>query len=389
VVANNHASTITFTEGCKSPTDQVSSSNLLLGTPVATKPVLQYLRLTLLQDSLNYNDMLMFFKANATPAYDGSEDAKYFPGNGAQVALASLSSDGVQLAVNALPFPKLDTSVTRLSFFTQNSGQFTLKRGELQSIPAIYEIWLMDKYKKDSLDIKANDTYVFNVDKADTNSFGKNRFAITIRENRALGIHLLNFTATKATGGAQTVWKTENEQNYTNFTVERSADNGVTFTVLGGMLPSALSTYSYLDPSPVTGINIYRLKIEDLNGTITYSNAIPLSYGATTGVIAGNISVYPNPTTNMLNLSINQSSTSGSTSPALQQQGQTASLPSATPTSYNINITNMTGYVVKTASSTSASWHDSVSSLQPGTYVIQVTNQTNNSVIGKTLFVKL
>jgi len=83
------------------------------------------------------------------------------------------------------------------------------------------EVWLMDNYKKDSLDLRHNTTYTFDMSD-DPNSYGPNRFQLVIRQNPALGVHLLNFAANKASGGAQVVWKTENEQNYTNFTVERS-----------------------------------------------------------------------------------------------------------------------------------------------------------------------
>ena len=390
VQANNHAATLTFNENAKLATAQVAASNLLLGTPVVNNNPLQYLRLTLIKDSINTNDMLMFFKSAADINYSGQEDSKYLPGNGPQVSLASYSADSVQLAINTLPFPKLQASVTRLNVNVSASGQYTLSRGELQSIPAIYEVWLMDAYKKDSLDIRNNSNYVFNIDNTDAASYGAGRFTIVIRQNAALGIHLLNFAATKVSGGSQTVWKTENEQSYSNFTVERSTDNGVTYTVLGGFLSGAQGTYSFLDKSPASGIDLYRLKIEDLNGTVTYSQVIPLSYTTINGITANNISVYPNPASSIINLSINQNNSAATNLSALQSLGQTPSLANSNTTaSFVIKVINITGYVVKTATATQPTWQDNVGSLQPGTYVIQVTNKNDNSLVGKSTFVKL
>jgi len=49
----------------------------------------------------------------------------------------------------------------------------------------------------------------------------------------------------------------------------------------------------------------------------------------------------------------------------------------------------MTGSVVVTGNSSSASWQDNVSTLAPGTYVIQVNNNKDNSLVGKSVFVKM
>jgi hypothetical protein len=135
-----------------------------------------------------------------------------------------------------------------------------------------------------------------------------------IRQNPALGLHLLSFTATKAVAGSQIVWKTENEQNYTNFTVERSTDGGVTFDVLGGYASGALGSYSFLDKAPSSAVNQYRLKMEDLNGIISYSNIVTLMYANANSIVKNNISLYPNPARNILNLTISPAINSGSSS---------------------------------------------------------------------------
>lgn len=393
VKAVNHASTLTFYETAKA-TAQPASGFLLMGTP-AQSAVVQYMRLILQKDSVNNDDMLVFFNSTASTKYSPYEDAEYRPGPGAPESLASISSDSVKLAINRLPFPNQKASLTiPLSVTATASGQYSLIRTDLKSIPPLYDIWLMDNYKKDSLDIRNNTTYVFNIDLTDPASFGINRFSLVIRENPALGLRLLNFTAAKTPAGAQVVWKTENEQNYTNFTVERSSDGGITFDVLGGFLSSDLGTYSFPDKNPPVGSDQYRLKLEDVNGAITYSGLVTLIYGNGDNTIPNNISVYPNPASGVINLAINQSSSTGPTDnlSALQTNSlmpSLAAIPTGSPQLYSIKIMSITGSVIASATSAQNTWQTNVGSLPPGTYIIQVVNSGNNAVVGKSTFVKM
>jgi hypothetical protein len=50
---------------------------------------------------------------------------------------------------------------------------------------------------------------------------------------------------------------------------------------------------------------------------------------------------------------------------------------------------NNLGSVIKTAASSSPQWQSDVTTLVPGTYFIRVIDTSNNTVIGKTAFVKL
>ncbi len=369
---------------------QLTGTNLLMGTTPLQAAVEQSLRLKMVTDSINYDDIYIGFNSSASANFSVNEDAKYLPGMNAAEGLASFSSDNVQLAINYLPLPKQIQQVIRLFVTARASGTYTIQRTDIEAIPRIYDIWLMDKYKKDSLDIRNNATYTFDIT-ADTNSYGSNRFQLVIRQNPALAIHLLNFTATKTPAGAQSVWVTENEENYTNFTVERSTDGGATFTVLGGFISSALGSYSFLDKNPPIGIDKYRLKIEDMNGTISYSNIVTLIYGNSDGAIPSNISVYPNPASSVLNLAINQNSENQSPGfSALQKLSLTPGVtPSSGSPSYGIKIISTTGSVIKSANSSQPTWQSNISSLVPGTYIIQVVNNSDQSVIGKSTFIKL
>lgn len=386
VTALNSSAVLTFNETAKAPTNQPTGSNLLMGAP-AKQEVTKLMRLKLFADSNNYDDILIAFKSSAVTKYSGYEDARDLGGMGALEGLSSFSSDGIPLAINSVPYPKQSPIMIKLGVQATQSRQFTLKRPILDSIPKIYEIWLMDKFAKDSLDLRNNNAYIFNVDLNDTTTYGDNRFTIVIRQNKALGIHLLNFTATKATNGALVSWKAENEENYTNFTVERSTDNGVTYDVLGGFLSTTQGTYNFTDKNPAKAVDIYRLKIEDLNGTITYSSPQSLTYGNATAVASSNINVYPNPARSTINLAIKPDTRANLLS-GIQSINKNPTL-AASNQSYAIKIVNITGNVVKSATSAQPNWQDDVGTLQPGTYIIQVVNNKDKTVVGKTTFVKM
>ncbi|HEY4323578.1 MAG TPA: hypothetical protein VGN20_06315 [Mucilaginibacter sp.] len=235
-----------------------------------------YLNIQLAQDANNVDGTIIGFKPNTTAAYVNSEDAIYFQGAGS-VSLSSFSSDNIPLAVNLLPFPKTSLTIN-LNVNALTDGVYTLNMTAINAIPKLFEIWLMDGYKRDSLDFKNNATYAFNVNTSDVATYGRQRFSLVIRQNPALGIHLLNFTAVKASGGSQITWLVENEVDYTIFTAQRSTDGGQTYTDQVTLPSASASTYNFLDKTPAGGTDQYRLKIVNLNGTITYSKVISLDY---------------------------------------------------------------------------------------------------------------
>jgi hypothetical protein len=366
----------------------VTKADLATINQVNTNPVI---RLKLARDSVNNEEIVLAFNPAAKTQYVINEDAPNKPGQG-QVGFSSNSSDNIQMAVNTMPLQKSQT--INLNVYGKTDGLYTLNMAQVQALPAIYDVWLMDAYKNDSLDIKHNPAYGFNILNSDPASFGANRFSLVIRQNPALMVRLLNFTATKATGGAQVAWTTENEQNYTNFTIERSTDGGVTFNVLGGFPSGALGIYSFLDKYPPIAADQYRLKLGDLNGAISYSKVVTLIYGNGDNIVTSKINVYPNPSAGVINLEIQQNGNNGlsTNSPLLQTIATTPGLVSTssgvTP-SYDIKIINLSGMVIKTGTTNTQSWQTDVSNLMPGTYIVQVVKNNDGSEIGKSTFIKL
>jgi trimeric autotransporter adhesin len=101
------------------------------------------------------------------------------------------------------------------------------------------------------------------------------------RNDAVLPITLTRFTATiSSENKVKLNWTTATEYNNDRFEIEHSLD-GSNFNLIGtldGKLKSTeLVEYTFTHESPGAGINYYRLKQIDLDGTITYSDLVAAS----------------------------------------------------------------------------------------------------------------
>ena len=379
VLATNTTSQIIFNESAKS-TIQNTGANLFLAANITNPVADEHLRLQLAVDSIYTDDIYVGFNSSYSSKAVVNEDALYKPGNG-KVSLSSFSADNIPMAINKMPLG-LQT-VIPLNVKAKESGNYYMNMTELNAIPQIYDIWLIDSYKNDSLDMKHNSTYAFSIT-ADTSSQGSKRFKLVLRQDPSLAVHLMNFTGVRASNGDQLNWVTQNEYDYTNFTLERSIDGGTTYSTLTGFTSNSLGSYSFLDTAPETA-NMYRLKMVDINGTVTYSNIVTMLYANSNGsIVKNNIMLYPNPAQSMINLTIN--TVNPNTSQATGS-GKNAAL--LTNTGYTIKILSATGAIVRTTTTTQQTWQTNVSTLLPGTYIMQVVSNSDNSLVGKGTFVKM
>ena len=98
-----------------------------------------------------------------------------------------------------------------------------------------------------------------------------------------LPIQLLSFTAQKYNNDHNSLiqWSTASETNNNKFIVERSADL-IEFTTIGEQNGAGNShvahDYSLVDAQPLNGVNYYRLKQVNFDGTFEYSNIVSLSF---------------------------------------------------------------------------------------------------------------
>jgi hypothetical protein len=285
-----------------------------------------------------------------------------------------MTSDHVALAINAQPFPKTRSQIA-LSVNATSDGTYQISMKKLVGIPQLYSIWLVDNYTKDSVDMRAKSTYSFSITKSDTNSFGDHRFVLSISQNQAYAYQLTNFTASRLaaqpTRAVQVNWKTQYESNYTTFVVERSWDGGNNFEEIGGKQGNGSGSYGIVDTDPHAGLNVYRLKQQDINDRITYSAPVRVEYTILNNSLSNSsIHVYPNPTKSNITLTITNQSI-------------------AQKPNYKVRISNSSGLMVREVNLSAANWQGSVNDLVTGTYVIQVVNPSNGSLVGETKFVKL
>ena len=120
-------------------------------------------------------------------------------------------------------------------------------------------------------------------------------------------------------GTATLNWETKMEQNSSRFEIERSADgNGWnTIGTVQAQGNAALTTdYSYADAKMLSGTNYYRLKMVDLDGTAVYSEVKALQ-----GSMISQLSFFPNPARDFVNVTLGGTSAGTVTVRLISQTG--------------------------------------------------------------------
>lgn len=167
-------------------------------------------------------------------------------------------------------------------------------------------------------------------------------------------------------------WKTITEINNSHFELQRSND-GIQFNSIGtiysktnGGNSSALLSYSITDTKPLDGINYYRLKQLDKNGSIIYSSIISIKNSNSNWAT---LNVYPNPVKNKLNVLINNAEACNITIAIYNVYGQQMLLSKNSINNYANQVSV------------------DVSNLLTGIYTLRVVNDKSNSSL-TTSFVK-
>jgi len=116
---------------------------------------------------------------------------------------------------------------------------------------------------------------------------------MTIYTSSILPVELLDFTAMPESGAVQCNWITATERNTDYFLLEKSTD-GIHFETLGERQAAGNSNtvleYTFSDATPEPGINYYRLRSVDMDGTTEYSEIVSCMFNPSPG-----IAMYPNP----------------------------------------------------------------------------------------------
>ncbi|MEM7375280.1 MAG: PA14 domain-containing protein [Bacteroidota bacterium] len=105
-------------------------------------------------------------------------------------------------------------------------------------------------------------------------------------------IELLRFDASPEEDQVALSWETANEQNSAYFLIERAGEDQ-NFATIAQVDAAGYSfhtqTYGNIDPTPISGVSYYRLKLVDLDGSFAYSQTVRIF------LERDMVSVVPNP----------------------------------------------------------------------------------------------
>jgi hypothetical protein len=116
-----------------------------------------------------------------------------------------------------------------------------------------------------------------------------------------LPVELVSFSGVPMAEGVELTWETASEINFEGFYIQRSS-TGVEWSNIDWMdakgSPDIATTYHYIDPNPLPGVNYFRLNSVDIDGSSDFSTIIQIDYRSD-----GEIKVYPSLATNQITIS--------------------------------------------------------------------------------------
>lgn len=358
VHATGTGKVLTFKESEKVASQ--SLSGVLMGRPKGEESLSGFY-LKLEHDSIKYNYCGIYFRDDWSDKFEG-DDADGMDGDA--VDIASLSSDGVKASVNHLSAPVYNKDSRIKLFVTARlDGTYNLKIEGIRNIDTLYDIYLVDHFKNDSVNIRKTGVYIFDIARQDTTTYGANRFVLSIRLKPLPPYQLLSINAVKVSSGIQITWKTNNESNYTNFVLQKQNSADTTFNQIYSVKSDGSGSYSFMDHNITAANNVYRLQQQAPDGKITYSAdvSVLVDFAAMKAVV-----VYPNPATADIHV-------------ALNKPGEFSG--------YKSNIYSSSGVLIQSQTTNNNNWSHNISQLLPGSYIIQVFDNKNHFV-GQDKFLK-
>ncbi len=147
-------------------------------------------------------------------------------------------------------------------------------------------------------------TVTSNLVMGDPPPWGDQKFTLgSISALNALPVELTKFQAVQQNTQVYMQWETASERNTSYFEVERSI-NGFSFESIGQRSSAGNTTiartYNYNDLDPKNGLNYYRLKIVDLDGSFEYSHIEVVKFDS-----APSMQLFPNPVKDVIHLKTN------------------------------------------------------------------------------------
>ena len=195
---------------------------------------------------------------------------------------------------------RADTLQLKLWNVSRRAYQLQVKGDNFVNAAGVHA-FLEDNYLKSrqAINLSGDNITTVNFDvNSDAASYASDRFRIVFQNDAAvLPVTLTQVKAALATGGVAVSWTVTNETGVAAYTVERSVDGGRTYYAVAKQAAknggAAITNYTDLDAQPQKGDNLYRIRIESVNGQVSYSQVVKVTVGDVAGDIR--ITLYPNP----------------------------------------------------------------------------------------------
>jgi hypothetical protein len=195
-----------------------------------------------------------------------------------------------------------------------------------------------------------------------TGNYGQNNHNIDFgfATFNTLAVKLISFTAQPQSSQVALTWKVTEQLNINSYSVEHST-NGNVFTVIQTVTANTNTdaTYNSIHANPASGINYYRIRIVNADGSVKYSDIRIVIFNG-----KGIVSIFPNPANDQVNIQLPES-----------WQGK----------DINIKFINQLGQIVINKQLENASQVESIaiSKLLPGIYNISLTDRQSQTVMRK------
>ncbi len=223
-----------------------------------------------------------------------------------------IESGAADLIVEARP-PVQQTDTVQLKLWNVTARVYELQvKGDnyAQAAAAGLHAYLEDSYLKTKTEVSLMGTVTtlpFTVT-GDAASYDLHRFRLVFQSDATiLPLTLTQVKAVEQNNRVKVSWTVQNEVSTKDYVVERSMDGGTTFSTLavqkarnsGAATGAVLTSYALFDASPHTGDNLYRIRVEGVDGRVTYSVVVKVTIGEY-GSRRTLITLYPNPVSRSL-----------------------------------------------------------------------------------------
>jgi hypothetical protein len=252
----------------------------------------------LLRDSFNRAEMAVKYLHGATTLFDAYDSRML----GSSVAISAWDADSVDLSISCRPVNTTSNDTIRLNV-QGATGNYTLGFKNSDQIAVQEHITLVDALLNTYTDLRQHTSYPFAINASNAATHGRNRFYIVVSNNNPVPVELLSFTGQKVgPNQVQLLWQTASEVNFSHYDIEKSTD-GELYRKIGmqkgrGSRTSG-SRYVSMD-NEASGINYYRLKMVDKDGSYNYSQTVVVSFEQLDKQI--NSEVFPNPSTGSITI---------------------------------------------------------------------------------------